>query len=135
MEVIIKRLSDLQPMQGNLKRHREKEIVEYIRSIEICGQLRPLVIDEDNVVLAGERILAALQSLGRTTAACRVVKGLSADEKKRLRLLDEEIFNLTDNNLLVDVCTCPHCGFKFERGITICQEKQNAPAATKVAHA
>ena len=53
MEIVTKNLKELRHVEGNTRLHSEKQIREYIRSIKMFGQLRPMVIDEDNVILAG----------------------------------------------------------------------------------
>ena len=39
VEVVIKKLADLKHVEGNTRLHSEKQIVEYIRRIEMCGQV------------------------------------------------------------------------------------------------
>lgn len=98
MEVVIKKLADLQHMPGNTRLHSEKQIREYVRSIEMFGQLRPMVVDEDNVVLAGNGLLEALRKMGETQAFCLVVKGLSENKKKKLMLADNRIAALGEED-------------------------------------
>lgn len=133
MEVVIKKLADLKPKKINDKLHDDKKLVEYVRSIELIGQLRPIVIDENNVILSGERIFTALLKLGRTTAACYVVVGLNAKEKQRISDFDEKVFALGENTLLADIFTCPHCGLTFTLEQLQCREKQKDLADTRTA--
>ena len=62
------------------------------------GQIRPLVIDEKNVVLAGNGLLAALRKMGKTIASCHVVEGLTEKQKKKLMLADNKIFQLGEDD-------------------------------------
>ena len=98
MEVVIKKLADLKHMPGNTRLHSERQIREYMRSIEMFGQLRPMVIDEDNIVLAGNGLLEALRKLNMTQAACLVVRGLTDNEKKKLMLADNRIAALGEED-------------------------------------
>lgn len=98
MQTAIKNLNELKRPEKNVRLHGDRQIKEYIRSIEMFGQIRPLVIDEDNVVLAGNGLLTALKQMGRETADCYVVTGLSAKEKKKLMLADNKIFELGVND-------------------------------------
>ena len=61
------------------------------------GQVRPLVIDENNVVLCGNGLLQALQAMEVETADCYIVKNLSENDKKKLMLADNKIFELGVN--------------------------------------
>ncbi len=99
MQVITKQISELKRAERNVRLHGDRQIKEYIRSIEMFGQVRPLVIDEDNVVLCGNGLLQALQQMKRETAECYVVEGLSANKKKKLMLADNKIYELGVNNV------------------------------------
>ncbi|MBR4383177.1 MAG: hypothetical protein IKP64_06420 [Selenomonadaceae bacterium] len=98
MFVVTKNIADLKHKEGNTRLHSERQLREYIRSLEMFGQIRPLVIDENNVVLAGNGLLSALRKMGATTAACHIVTGLSEAEKKKLMLADNKIFQLGEDN-------------------------------------
>lgn len=98
MNIAIKKLAELKHMPGNTRLHSEKQIREYIRSIEMFGQIRPLVIDENNVVLAGNGLLEALGKMGKTQAACHVVKGLTDNQKKKLMIADNRIAMLGEED-------------------------------------
>lgn len=101
MQIVIKNLSELQHPDKNVRLHGDRQIKEYIRSIEMFGQIRPMVIDETNTVLAGNGLLQALQQMNRETAECVVVKGLSPKQKKKLMLVDNKIFELGVNDAKV----------------------------------
>ena len=98
MQVVMKRIVELKHMPGNTRLHSEKQIREYIRSIKMFGQLRPIVIDENNIVLAGNGLLMALRKMGKETAACHIVTGLTENEKKKLMLADNKIAALGEED-------------------------------------
>ena len=98
MQVVMKRIVELKHMPGNTRLHSEKQIREYIRSIKMFGQLRPMVIDENNIVLAGNGLLMALRKMGKETAACHIVTGLTENEKKKLMLADNKIAALGEED-------------------------------------
>ena len=98
MQTITKKLVELKRPEKNVRVHSDRQIKEYIRSIEMFGQIRPLVIDENNVVLAGNGLLTALKEMGRETADCYVVTGLTSKQKKKLMLVDNKIFELGVND-------------------------------------
>ena len=94
MKTITKLLSDLKRPERNVRMHTDKQLVEFRRSVEMFGQIRPIVCDEDGVILAGNGLYETLLSMGRTEADCYVVKGLTENEKKKLMLADNRIFDL-----------------------------------------
>lgn len=99
------KLSDLQRPEKNVRLHGDRQIKEYIRSIEMFGQIRPIVIDETNTILAGNGLFQALQQMGRDSADCCVVDNLTANQKKKLMLVDNKIFELgvNDSNVFDEI--------------------------------
>lgn len=98
MQIFTKNISDLRIPEKNVRLHGDRQIKEYVRSIEMFGQIRPMIIDENNVVLCGNGLLQALQQMGKETADCYVVKNLSEKQKKKLMLTDNKIYELGINN-------------------------------------
>ena len=94
MKIVKKKLTDLKPPEKNVRIHSEKQTKEFVRSLEAFGQIRPIVIDEDNTILAGNGLYAALMAKGESSADCYVVTGLSENEKKKLMLADNKIYSL-----------------------------------------
>lgn len=94
MRTVTKLLSELKRPERNVRMHTDKQLAEFRRSVEMFGQIRPIVIDENNVMLAGNGLYETLLSMGRTEADCYVVEGLTENEKKKLMLADNRIFDL-----------------------------------------
>ena len=65
MEVIKVALDSLELLEKNPRKHSQLQIQELKRSVEMFGQIRPLIIDENNVVLAGNGLLTAMRELGK----------------------------------------------------------------------
>ena len=53
MKITVKKLPELHKPAHNIRRHSEKQLTEYIRSIEMFGQVKPLVVAEDGEIIAG----------------------------------------------------------------------------------
>ena len=87
-------LSQLKKPEKNVRIHSEKQIKEFKRSLEMFDQIRPIVVDEDYTILAGNGLYTALVSMGKTEADCYIIKGLTDKEKKKLMLADNKIFGL-----------------------------------------
>ena len=62
------------------------EIDSLKRSIDRRGLLNPIVVDEDNVLIAGERRLTACRALGHMTILARRLSDLSPLEKQAVEL-------------------------------------------------
>lgn len=94
MKVTRLKLSTLKPPEKNVRIHSEKQVKEFVRSLEAFGQIRPIVVDEDHTILAGNGLYAALMAKGEEEADVLVMKGLSPNEKKKLMLADNKIYSL-----------------------------------------
>lgn len=70
MKITVKKLSELHKPAHNIRRHSEKQLTEYIRSIEMFGQVKPLVVAEDGEIIAGNGLYEALLRMGRETCDC-----------------------------------------------------------------
>ena len=94
MKVTVKSLSELKPMEKNVRRHSQKQITEYVRSIKMFGQIKPLVVDEEGLILIGNGLFEALKTMGADKADCYVMTGMSEKEKKKLMLADNRVYDL-----------------------------------------
>lgn len=73
MKVIKKPLTELRRPDRNVRMHTDKQLKEFRRSVEMFGQIRPIVVDEDGVILAGNGLYETLLSLAaqkRTAMLC-----------------------------------------------------------------
>ena len=94
MKIVKKPLSDLRPPERNVRKHTDKQITEYIRSLEKFGQIRPIVIDEENVVWIGNGLCEAMRRIGWTEAFCMVKRDMTANDKKKMMMADNRIYEL-----------------------------------------
>lgn len=62
------KLAALRKVDGNVRKHSERQIREYMRSVQAYGQLKPLVVDESGTILIGNGLYDALTGLGWTDA-------------------------------------------------------------------
>lgn len=105
MKVTVKKLTDLKPMEKNIRRHSQKQITEYVRSLQMFGQVKPLVVDEDGLILIGNGLFEALKAMGADKADCYVMTGMSEKEKKKLMLADNRVYELgmTDTDMFDEI--------------------------------
>ena len=94
MKIVKKKLASLHPLEKNVRRHSPKQISEYVRSLTKFEQLRPLVIDENGVIWIGNGMFEAMKALGWEYAECEVRSGLSENDKKKMMLADNRIYEL-----------------------------------------
>ena len=104
MEVIVMKLSELKKPEKNVRIHTEQQIKEFERSITMFGQIRPIVVDENNVILAGNGLYDTLVAMGKDTADVYRYDNLTENQKKKLMIADNKIFSLGIENL--DTLNC-----------------------------
>lgn len=99
MNVVKIKISLLKQPERNVRIHTAKQIEEFVRSIKMFGQIRPVVIDEDNTILAGNGLVEALIQAGIDEADCYRIEDLTENQKKKLMIADNKIFSLGIENL------------------------------------
>lgn len=103
------KLSELKCPEKNIRIHTDKQIQEFERSVKMFGQIRPIVADENNVILCGNGLFATLTKMGYDTADVYKVTGLTENQKKKLMIADNKIYGLgiddldTFNKFLADL--------------------------------
>lgn len=99
MKIKTMRLDELIKPERNVRIHSEQQLKEFERSIKMFGQIRPIVIDEKNVILAGNGLYDTLAMMGKETADVYKYENLTENQKKKLMIADNKIFSLGIDNL------------------------------------
>jgi len=94
METITIPLGELQHPDQNVRSHPEKQVQEMARALEQFGQIRPAVVDENNIVLIGNGMVMAMAHLGWSEAETYVYWGLTEAQKRKLMLSDNRMSSL-----------------------------------------
>ena len=89
MEYIRKRLSELKPYENN-PRKNDAAVNAVAESIRQCSYITPIIVDENHVIIAGHTRYKALVALGESEAECLVCDGLTEEQKKKYRFLDNK---------------------------------------------
>lgn len=99
VEITTMKLTDLVKPEKNVRIHTEQQLAEFQRSVKMFGQIRPIVIDEKNVILAGNGLYDTLIAMGKETAEVYRYDNLTENQKKKLMIADNKIFSLGIENL------------------------------------
>lgn len=90
MEIIYKNIDELIPYENNPRLN--DEAVEYVKnSIKEFGFKVPVVIDKDNVIIAGHTRIKASKELGIKDIPCIIADDLSEEQVKAFRLADNKV--------------------------------------------
>ncbi len=98
MQLITMKLSDIRPYERNPRRN-DPAVEAVMESIRQCTYVAPIVVDENGVILAGHTRYRALKKLKRKDAEVIVKAGLSEEQKRKYRLLDNKTAELAGWNL------------------------------------
>ena len=90
-EIINVNVSELKELPRNARLHSADQLKQIAESIKRFGFLSPVVIDGDNVVVAGNGRLIAARGLGIDSVPAIRAQGLSQDELRAYALVDNRL--------------------------------------------
>lgn len=97
MEIIKLKIDEVIPYENN-PRNNDEAVAYVAESIKQCGYCSPIIIDEDNVILCGHTRLKALKQLGYKEVECVRKSGMTDEQKKKYRILDNKTAEVAEWN-------------------------------------
>lgn len=103
LNIVIKNINELIPYENN-PRINDKAVDYVVSSIKEFGFKVPIIIDKDNIIVAGHTRLKAAKKLGLETVPCIIAEDLSPNQIKAFRLADNKVsdYSIWDNKLLIN---------------------------------
>jgi ParB-like chromosome segregation protein Spo0J len=100
-KVVLQNINDLIEYEDN-PRKNEEAVSKVADSINTFGFKTPIVVDEDNIILAGHTRLKAAKLLGMKKVPVHVASDLSEEQKRAYRIMDNKSGEAADwdNDLL-----------------------------------
>lgn len=98
MELIHIPLDTLKPYPNN-PRYNDDAVDAVEESIDQVGNITPIIIDEDYRILAGHTRWRALHDLGEEETDVIMVNGLTDEQKRKFRLLDNKTAEIAEWDL------------------------------------
>lgn len=89
MKLIELTLDEIKPYENN-PRKNDDAVNAVAESIRQCSYIAPIIVDEDHVIIAGHTRYKALKALGMDKIQCLVCDGLTEEQKKKYRFLDNK---------------------------------------------
>lgn len=89
MELTTLKLDQIKPYENN-PRYNAEAIFAVSESINQVGYITPIVVDENYCILAGHTRLSSLKYSGYDEAEVIIVRGLTDEQKRKFRLLDNK---------------------------------------------
>ena len=93
MKTVMLNITQIKPYWRNPRRN-DDAIAAVKQSIQDYGFNQPLILDGDNVIIAGHTRYKALQELGVTKVPCIIKDDLSAQDAKAYRIADNKTSEL-----------------------------------------
>ena len=85
-EYITLNIEDIIPYENN-PRINDDAVAGVVESIKQCGELDPIEVDENNIILSGHTRLKAYNQLGYDSISVLRITGLTEPQKRKYRLL------------------------------------------------
>ena len=129
MNIINIKLSDLKPYERNPQNN--KEAVDYVaNSIREFGFKNPIIVDKNNVIVAGHTRYLACKKLGIKEVPCVIADDLTDEQIKAFRLADNKVAEIATWDLdlldeeLNDLFNFDMSDFGFDVGLEELEEAQ-----------
>lgn len=129
MNIINIKLSDLKPYERNPRNN--KEAVDYVaNSIREFGFKNPIIVDKNNVIVAGHTRYLACKKLGIKEVPCVIADDLTDEQIKAFRLADNKVAEIATWDLdlldeeLNDLLNFDMSDFGFDVGLEELEEAQ-----------
>src|SRR5579872_860791 len=84
-------IGGLVPYDRNARTHSDEQVAKIAASITAFGWTNPILIDGDNVVIAGHGRLLAAKKLGMTEVPVIKLAHMSEDEKRAYVIADNQL--------------------------------------------
>lgn len=107
LNIVYKQLKQLKPYKNNAKKHNKEQVEQIANSIKEFGFTQPVIIDENNVVVAGHGRILGAKKAGLKQVPTVMLSELTEEQIKAYRLVDNKLnesewdYNLLDDELSV----------------------------------
>ena len=91
LKIIYQNPRDIRPYSRNARLHNDKHVCQIANSITKFDFTNPLLVDEDNVLLAGHGRLLAAKKLGLDSVPCVRIDYLTDAQKRAYRITDNQL--------------------------------------------
>lgn len=90
-KIVQKRVSDLVPYARNARTHSDHQVGQIAASIREWGWTVPILVDEENEIIAGHGRILAAEMLGIDKVPAMVAKGWTKAQKRAYCLADNKL--------------------------------------------
>ena len=136
MSYLLVPLDQLKLDRENLRAHAEADLLFIKNSLEAFGQQKPVVVDPEGVIVAGNGVYEAARRLGWTHIArlCSNLDpkslkeyGIADNRTAELSVWDPRLANSLENMLMGDSAALGRMGFTEEAAAVMIEELRKPP--------
>ena len=98
LQIVSKKISEIVPYENN-PRKNDKAVEFVANSIKEFGFKVPIIIDKENVVVAGHTRLKAAEQLGYKEVPCIIADDLTEEQIKAFRIADNKVADAAEWDL------------------------------------
>lgn len=91
MNITYRKISELKPYKNNAKKHPKEQIERIAESIRQFGFTQPVLIDKDNIVVAGHGRILGAKKAGLKEIPTVCMDDLTEEQIKAYRLIDNKL--------------------------------------------
>lgn len=95
-QIVTRPIANLKAAAQNSRTHTDEQIAQIAASIERFGWTIPVVIDENDVIIAGHARVRAAKTLKMKEAPCIVAEGWSDTKKEAYQIADNRLAEMSD---------------------------------------
>ena len=91
LQIVYRKVEDLIPYEKNSRTHSDEQIEKVVASIREFGWTNPILIDEDQGIIAGHGRLEAAKRIGMKEVPVLVLTGLTEAQKRAYIIADNKL--------------------------------------------
>ena len=91
MDIVYKKINEIKQYENNSRTHDESQIKQICESIKEYGWTNPVLIDENNMIIAGHGRVEGGKKLNIKEVPCIVLSGLTEAQKKAYVIADNKM--------------------------------------------
>jgi ParB-like chromosome segregation protein Spo0J len=110
-------VAELTPYAANSRTHSQEQVAQIAASMKEFGWTNPILISDDNMIIAGHGRIMAAKELGMVDVPVIVLSGLSEAQQKALVIADNKLAlnSIWDDELLkMEMADLVASGFNYE---------------------
>lgn len=105
IEIKTVKLSEIRINPDNPRTITEKDMIYLVKSLQDFPdmmKLREIVVDEDGMIIGGNMRYLGLQKIGAKDCVAKIVKGLTAEQKREFIIRDNTQYGIFDYDILAN---------------------------------